>query len=98
LILIKDCGTRNKRNQLNVIATIQSQILHLPLVDKTPDLTRRGVYGLARGGYYLDRLCDKTWFENDIHCEARVRHHGEARLRGCLEAVLRCFDAVVASG
>ena len=98
MILIENYRARNQRNQLDIIATVQRQVLHLPLVDETGHFTGSGIHCLPGGRCDLNCFGNLSWFETEIYGETRIRHHGDIRVLGFLKTMRLRFHAIVAGG
>ncbi len=84
-VVVEERRSRDEARELQVLATIQGQVLDLLAVHNPGDLSRDGVDGLA-GHRDLDDLVDVAHPEGEVGGHPAVGHERKAGLDGFLES------------
>src|SRR5262249_16141659 len=87
-----------KRGQLKIGGAVESQLLHLLLVNDARDLARSGVDRLTGRRHHLDALGNGAGFEREINRQAAVSAQIVAGLGRLLKPLTFDGDAVIADG
>src|SRR5262249_26839355 len=94
LVLIEEYGAWNQCHQLHVVAAIQSEILHLPLVNYPRNFTRGRVYRLAHAACDFHGFGDLPYLERRILRYARICTNYYAALFSSLKTITHHQDFV----
>ena len=98
MIFVKNGRTGNKRHQLHVVASVQRQVLHLPLVNHPRYFARRRIYSLANAAANLHCLGQLSNFQGHVLRQARVGRQHHAGLLSFLETIADHQNRISAHG